>query len=283
MPSLKYLLPLLILAPSMATLAKKPAAPKIPVPESFTANCQACHMLDKVQVGPSLVEIAEIYPESKRADFIKWCLHPGKKRDLMPQMPAMTHIPEADLNTIYDYIRKVSKEKGGPRMPTPKGDPYPDTERPRIVRTFIPDTGPASMIVALPTNELHNLIWDTDKCRLRYISTGKIDNWPYLRSNGGSTAKVGKVAYTQEEPLFKSANTQFLGYHLSKKGMPALVYSIDGNKVTEIIDVKSNVITRTIKGHPSLPAYNTLKSKDKKLETTTSVSGNVIIITHRPR
>jgi cytochrome c551/c552 len=59
---------------------KKEAQPK--EPQAFTINCKACHLLEDVQVGPSLIEIAKLYPRKHKKEFLQWCVNPGKKREL---------------------------------------------------------------------------------------------------------------------------------------------------------------------------------------------------------
>ncbi len=185
-------------------------ADEIP-PLAFTTNCQACHLVDQSLVGPSLVEIAELYPEDNLSDFVKWCIEPGKKRDQMPVMPSMVHVPESELVDIFHYIKTVTV--GVQKVKRPQTDPYAtqaeSIRRPRVERTFVPHSGPASMIVALPTDRKHNLIWDTDQCRLRYISEGETSRWPYLRSNGNALAEIGEVCFVEEEPVFESDRVQF--------------------------------------------------------------------------
>lgn len=259
-----------------------PAAELTP-PAAFTTNCMVCHTIDQAVVGPSLVEIAELYPEAGRDAFIKWCVEPGKKREQMPQMPSMVHIPEKELNEIFNYIRAVTV--GVKRVKAPSGDPYAlspgKTKRPRVERTFVPDAGPASIIVALPTAGKHNLIWDTDSCRLRYISVGETDSWPYLRSNGNSFAKAGEVSYVESLPIFSAETVQFKGYHLSGEGYPSFVYSVGKMVVTETISVEGDTIVRTIKASPHLPAFDLPKDQGDALKIVTESAGDTLIIKHR--
>ena len=254
----------------------------VPAPPAFTANCAACHLLDQTVVGPSLVEIANTYPKKKRADFVQWCIDPGKKREDMAQMPSMAHIPEEELIEVYDYIHKVTA--GVVTIRKSKGDPYANspltTRRPRIQRTFIPHTGPASMFLALPTKDKLNVIWDTDKCRLRYISQGKADHWPYVKGNGAAEAKMGKVIYTESKSIFDSEEVQYLGYHVSKEGYPTFIYTVDNVEIAETITVESESIKRVIKSSSKMPEH-TLPVKDgAELKTKAEASGGVITITH---
>ena len=250
-------------------------------PEAFSVNCQACHVLDEQQVGPSLIEIAGLYPKSKQAEFIKWCVDPGKKRPQMAQMPSMAHIPEAELSEIHTYLLSVTKNKSNKVLSTT--DSYKNsptaTARPRVVRTFLPETGPASILFALATEGKHNVVWDTDQCRLRYISEGKVDNFPYLSRNGNDLAKVGKITYT-EEPLFTGdIKVQFKGYEINKNGDPTLHYTAGEAKITESLSVQNGVIVRTLTANTNMPATNKLEGNDQ-LDVATKVSGKTLKITY---
>jgi len=251
-------------------------------PKAFTLNCKVCHSLDQNLVGPSLIEIAKLYPRKKSNEFIQWCVEPGKKRQEMAQMPSMAHIPKAELKEIQAYILEVTKGKDQ-RMRVTK-DLFKDSPsasaRPRVTRTFLPKTGPASMAIALPTAQKHNLIWDTDQCRLRYISVGVVDNFPYLRSNGGSFAKVGDIVYT-EEPLFDSKlQRQFKGYELTKSGFPILHYMIGKTLIHEEISVEENVITRKFTTDSTLPQFKKPESS-KAIQSNAAISGNSLTISHK--
>lgn len=251
-------------------------------PAAFTTNCVACHLLDQNLVGPSLVEIAELYPDKNRDDFIKWTIEPGRKRDQLPQMPSMAHIPEEELIEIYHYIRKVTV--GVRRVKLPKDDPFAiytvNGKRPRVERTFVPHAGPASVIVSLPTEQKHNLVWDTDQCRLRYISEGETDRWPYLRSNGNALAQVGVVSYQEKTPLFKSDDVEYKGYHISEHGYPTFVYRVDDSTITEEVSLEDDKIVRTVKGTPDLPEHRIPKSQGERLEVSASISEKTLTLVH---
>ena len=244
-------------------------------PVAFTTNCKACHLLDQVMVGPSLVELAELYPRKDQDKFIQWCLNPGHKRAQMPQMPSMAHIPKEQLNEIYDYLKVVTV--GVSIVKPSRVDPYATTsaktKRPRIVRTFVPESGPASLILALPTSEKHNVIWDTDQCRLRYISVGEPDNYPYLKGNGNALAVVGDIVYRELNSIFSSKNQiQYKGYHVDQKGYPSFVYQVDGMEVTEMIGVVDESIVRRFVATSSLPAYHVPEILNKKINLKSSRS-----------
>ena len=137
------------------------------------------------------------------------------------------------------------------------------------------------MLIALPTSEKHNLIWDTDQCQLDYISAGEIDNFPYLRSNGNSLAKVGDKIYS-EKPLFKTnAKRQFKGYHKDKDGYPTLQYTIGDAQFIETIYVEDKNIVRSIRSNVALPPVAELAGADQ-LDIDVAHTSNSITLTYKP-
>jgi len=261
----------------LAQKKKKKEEPKML--ESFKVHCSACHLPDRVQVGPHFVELQELYPKSKRKEFIEWCYKPGKVRPESPQMPAMIHVPEKDLIEIHDYILKQQIKR---LKKSGNTDLYPDTERPRVVRTFMPDCGPASLYVAFPTKDMHNLIWDTDRCRLRYISAGEVDNYPYLRSNGNSLANTGKKVYTEKKLFDRVENLQFDGYQMGKDGYPTFIYRLNGATLKERLSMDGEIIIRTITSTAPLPKVVVSDHKTKTLKTTVKVESTTLTIQHEP-
>jgi cytochrome c551/c552 len=200
----------------------------------FTTNCSACHMLDQMVVGPSLVEIRTLY-DGKPDEFVKWAVAPGKKRENVIEMPSMVHVGEEGLRAIYDHVMKVSE--GVKAQVQKKGDPFASspaqTARPQIQRIFLPDAGPAAIAVALDYGT--SLCWDAGSCRLRYAWTGGfIDGYPYWQGNGSSLAQIhGTVAYVEEKsPFRRAAESNFLGYSV-KAGLPVFKYTIGSTLVTE--------------------------------------------------
>ena len=253
-------------------------------PEAFTTNCQACHLLDQMLVGPSLVELSELYPPSNLDDFIQWCIAPGQKRDNLSQMPSMVHVPKEDLKAIHAYIRQVSV--GVEKVKAPQIDPYAlspgSVRRPRVERTFVPKSGPASIVIALPTESKLNVIWDTDQCRLRYISQGEIDRWPHLRSNGNALADVGEIGYVEEEPIFLEESRQYEGYKISPQGYPTFLYRVGETLVMEKIFLDGGSIVREIRATPTLPAHHLPESAVEDWDVEAEATKRGLNIIYRP-
>lgn len=200
----------------------------------FTMNCSACHMLDQMVVGPSLVEMRGIY-DGKPDEFVKWSIAPQKKRPGAIDMPSMVHVGEEGLRAIYEHVMEVSK--GGVEKKAEKGDPYAvspaHAARPQVMRIFMPDASPASIAVAL--DDINSLCWDAGSSRLRYAWTGGfINGFPYWKGNGSSLAAIlGTVKYTEAaSPFGADAPMKFHGYKV-KGGLPVFRYTVGDRMVTE--------------------------------------------------
>ena len=200
----------------------------------FTIHCTACHMLDQMLGGPSLVEIRSLY-NGKPDDYLKWSIAPQKKRPGAIEMPSQAHIGEEGLRAIYAHIMDVSK--GVVAKKQEQGDPFAasptQTMRPQVQRIFMPNASPASIAVAL--DDINSLCWDAGNSRLRYAWTGGfIDGFAYWKGNGSSLATVlGTVKYTEQaSPFGKDAVVKFLGYKV-KGGLPVFRYAVGEQIVTE--------------------------------------------------
>jgi len=226
-------------------LALSPAHAADPGKKLFTENCSACHQPLVLLVGPPLAEISRLY-RGKEAEFLKWCHNPSPhKRKNLVQMPAMTHVPVAELKQIYEHIMVISKDLKEIEQKT--GDPFPDTlaRRPMVQRMFLDKTGPASIAVALPGDL--NFCWDAGECRLRYLWKGEfLDAYPYWRGNGSSLAKVkGEIFYTETtSPLTIDQPVKFLGYSM-KDAIPTFKYRLGGTEVHERIEAIDDGLQRS--------------------------------------
>jgi azurin len=122
---------------------------------------------------------------------------------------------------------------------------------PTVRRLFMPDSGPASIAVALPDN--YSYTWDAGSVGLRYVWKGgfikDLHQWPSPRPT--STPEIeGDVIY--REPLFSvrgadieiKPNYQFLGYRLDKQGYPTFHYMINNMEVKESIRIQNDRMVR---------------------------------------
>jgi len=142
----------------------------------------------------------------------------------------------------------------GTKMPTLSKDPNipPQAaqhavpgggQRPYIQRTFLPNTGPASIAVALPGEQSY--CWDAGECRLRYAWRGAfIDTSANWRGNGKDLAVLASEPWWKAEvgdfPLkFVTVGNgrpavKFLGYKLDG-GLPEFHYRIGDTEIFEKI------------------------------------------------
>lgn len=206
----------------------------------FLANCAACHMVDRAHVGPSLIEIARLY-RGKPDEFLAWCRQPQQKRQGVIQMPPMGHLGEENLKKVLEHILTVTEGKteivvqGVDRF---RASPSM-RKRPQVLRTFLPDCGPAAIAVAV--DERWSYCFDAGACRLRYVWSGDfVDAWPVWRGNGDGLAKiVGDVLLREERhplQLPKDPVARFLGYRL-ERGVPTFRYRLGDVEVQERITV----------------------------------------------
>jgi azurin len=113
-------------------------------------------------------------------------------------------------------------------------------QRPFVQREFLPNTGPASLAVALPGEQ--NFCWDAGQCRLRYIWRGTfIDASANWHGNGRDLAVVPTDPWWGAEengyPLSvggQHAPVKFLGYKLDG-GIPEFHYRVGAQEVFEKI------------------------------------------------
>jgi azurin len=140
----------------------------------------------------------------------------------MPALDADPHVPPA---TAQRYI-------------------VGEGRRPFTQRMFVPDAGPAAIVVALEGGQ--NFCWDAGQCRLRYVWSGAfIDATDHWKGNGKDLAKLpARPWWTAPRDAFPlrigdvggpAPAVKFLGYRLHK-GLPEFHYRLEGVEVFEKID-----------------------------------------------
>jgi azurin len=116
------------------------------------------------------------------------------------------------------------------------------TTFPAVSRTFMPESGPASIAVGFEDGQSYN--FDAGEGFLRYAwSGGFVDNWPHWRGNGNAYATVhGDVFYRGSigVPLrfgdrTEAGDVEFRGYSLDENRIPEFRYSLDGAEIRERI------------------------------------------------
>jgi azurin len=144
---------------------------------------------------------------------------------------------------IYSGVKMppLAKDKNIPpqaaQIATPGGG-----QRPYIQRIFMPNSGPASIAVALPG--ALNFCWDAGECRLRYTWRGAfIDASAHWRGNGKELPAVPAEPWWSAEKgklPFHIPNAggapriRFLGYKI-EGGLPEFHYEVSDTEVFEKI------------------------------------------------
>jgi azurin len=137
---------------------------------------------------------------------------------------------------------------------TPSPHPF-ELTYPLIYRTFMPESSPAAIAVALSATNAY--CFDAGKCMLRYAWTGGfIDNADHWKGNGNALAKVIGTVYWRDNTAFplrvgrmdSLPVVRFKGYKLNK-GLPTFIYDIDDVEVQETIGIwnKNMGLVRTFK------------------------------------
>lgn len=243
---------------------------------TFKMFCMACHHLENLVVGPSLVEIAHLYRKQPEG-IVKWSMNPGEKRKGGIRMPPMSHVGEEGLGDVAAYILKVTEGKTfkGNKKQT---DPYATFPKSKIQRMFMPDAGPAA--IAVSVNDKLHFCWDAGTCQLRYVWSGDyIDPWPVLKGNGnGLTNILGEVFVKigQGNPFKPKAALKFMGYK-KQEGLPIFSYQLDQTQIEVSFepDEKNNLkvhykchFTQKFEFTPQLLTGSWSSDKGKRRENT---------------
>lgn len=242
---------LLLLIPSLALANPHPG--ELP----YQINCIACHQLDHTAVGPSLVNIAKVYPAGKKEEFIAWANKPGKKNPKMVEMPSMAHVGNENLGHIHDYILQVTK---GVKHKKTKGQfkpvPEPQRDLPYVRYAFLPDASPASLAIIFPGKL--SACWDTEACRLRYLWQSGVTN----PVNHRDVYQLPSPPFHREtaDLLWSFAadfKPKYLGYRLLNR-QPEFHYSIGKTEIRELVtwDPSEKTLTRRFKLENPPPTFH---------------------------
>ncbi len=105
------------------------SAESVPLGERiFAGTCASCHAVDRVLVGPSLREIAQIYAGDP-AGIAKWAAAPGRKRAGMPLMPAF-RLGEEKLLAVGKHMLELGSAQAPAAEPAPAAPAAPATPAP---------------------------------------------------------------------------------------------------------------------------------------------------------
>lgn len=205
--------------------------------------------------GPKM----EFVPKTPKVLHASKMLNPGVTQTLEFTAPSKegvypyvcTNVGHGFLMYGAMYVTRVPgnlpPEEKDPNLPPPLPQATVDHSQhhsgggPRVQRTFMPDSGPASIAVDLGGG--NSFCFDAGACRLRYAWTGGfIDAGKHLASSGDVfTEIIGRVWWRADDvfPLHIGAprnkpKVAWHGYRLID-GLPELRYSVDGVVVREMI------------------------------------------------
>ncbi|GAB5561090.1 MAG: hypothetical protein SynsKO_27370 [Synoicihabitans sp.] len=256
-----------LLLPS-AAIAQQKSAGQV----AFETHCLACHMVDSRWVGPSLVKMVETYPEGELEAFLAWVKNPGKKDPKMIQMPAMSHLPEDVVTEIHRYVVEVTAGKVEKRGRHHfKGFKEPERELPYVVRSFMPASSPASILIKLPGGL--NACWDTEACRFRYVWSDPAT----IQKSGRNQPEFGvPPLYRETAPSLWSfgegAKPEFRGYRLID-GYPEFDYEYGSIRIRERI--VNDAATGSLQRHFNVSGITDEITLDLSSEGPGHLSSNV--------
>jgi mono/diheme cytochrome c family protein len=246
-------------------------------------GCSSCHDMASVpNVGTRGPDLS-LTPARVRYDwYLRWLEQPQRMQQ-GTRMPAVFTGGKSLVDRVFDGHADRQAEAMwayfslGSNMPLPEGMESPKgmtlavTDRPILLRTFMPDAGSRSLALGFPGGV--SATFDAQVCRLAYAWSGNfLDVSPVWANRGGAPAKVlgprfwsapagCPVGLTEgdDPPDFASRvkdpayganlpegqlyqgerHLRFGGYATSKTGEPTFRYEIDGAgktvKVAELI------------------------------------------------
>lgn len=164
----------------------------------------------------------------------------------LPPLEKDNNVPEAQRQKTTNVVMNHAGHHPVETPPSPH--PFP-LQYPLLYRTFMPDCGPAAIVVAF--NETESYCFDAGKCYLRYAwSGGFVDNSEQWKGNGSKLTKVVGEIYWRDKTgfPFRIANVKniptvdFKGYQLNKR-LPTFKYLLDKVEVTETIRLSADGTT----------------------------------------
>ncbi len=196
--------------------------------------------IDYIPENPSIIVHSSLL-NAEGKNQVKFTL--PKEKGIYPYVCTMPGHGLVMYGAIYAGVKMPSLAKDENIPPqAAQGAIAGSGQRPFIQRVFLPNTGPASIAVALPGDL--NYCWDAGECRLRYVWRGAfIDasaNWhgsgrdlavvpadPWWSTGPGSFPL--KIGASSGPPAVK-----FLGYKI-EEGIPEFHYRVGAAEVFEKI------------------------------------------------
>jgi hypothetical protein len=153
----------------------------------------------------------------------------------MPEITQDENVPPTQRRAPRAGMRRAPEV---PMPPVSYGTTYP-----AVSRTFLPESGPASIAVGLPGGESFD--FDAGVSYLRYAWRGGfVDNAPHWRGNGNAFATVIGDVYWRSKVGFpfrlgasdSVPEVHFRGYRLGRGSYPEFHYTVGGADVWERVE-----------------------------------------------
>jgi cbb3-type cytochrome oxidase cytochrome c subunit len=244
-------------------------------------GCIACHDIAGNAAGGTRGPDLAFMQDRVRYDWYRRWLEQPQKMQPSTRMPTIFTNGRSQIDDVLGGKADAQAAAMwtylslGPSLPLPEGtEPPPGltlvpTDRPIVLRTFMPDAGAKAIAVGFPDQVA--AAYDASTCRVAYAWAGNfLDASPVWNNRGGAPAKVLGTRFLtgtegfpwafrgdNERPDFAAqardpaygaklpegqlftgaAKLHFEGYQLGKQGQPEFRYRVDvGDKAASIVE-----------------------------------------------
>ena len=195
-------------------------------------------------------------------------------------MPAMAHIPDADLKLIADYMLYAGSRVSRKAL---RANNIFKEELGRTQRSFMPNSSVISF--ALRYNSDLSICWDAEKGMTRYIWKGKIDPLAHFTGNGKVIpAIVGDVIAKSSRQPFSDleGKINFQGYKINSDGLPTFFYQRGSVKIQETHSSENGNISWSYKvSGPSSLTYQLPKVQGYNASSNKGENKNALVLLNK--
>lgn len=199
--------------------------------------CVGCHGLkDRKSLGPPVIRLNNTIERLQPEYFKELLLNPQATQPgtMMPPMFMGRKTADKDVESIWTYLKEL------------EGQPLPDglisnedfelkpgkAGKPIIFRSFIEGAGSHAIGVGFP--EGVNAVFDSVQARWALIWKGRfldaMSNW-----QSREMLPIKPLGTDVKEMPAATGKREFTGYRLDKKGVPTMLYTMDGKTVEDTL------------------------------------------------
>jgi mono/diheme cytochrome c family protein len=224
--------------------------------------CVSCHGLkDRNSLGPPVINLTHTVERLQPEYFKELLLNPQATQvgTMMPPLFIGRKKADQEIESLWTYLRELDGQ------PLPEGllstedfELKPEkVKRPIVFRSFIEGAGTHAIAVGFP--EGIHAAFDPTVCRWRIIWRGRfldaMSNWQSREMNPikplGSDVKElpNHAAFSSASRDSTESEVSFRGYRLDPKGVPTMLYTVDGVLVEDRLQPTSDGkgFNRTVK------------------------------------